>query len=238
MIGFNFKSLVLQVIHGSIIIVALYFSLGKGILSQVIIELKFISSNETLLLTLLIFLSYSIGILIDFLADILESFVFGRFFKPPIYYLLSKSQYCGVTLAHKDYILNELCVCAAVHDNNINKEDIHKLFLEGEKKEINYILQVAKNKAFSDYKESQKEQQDSFFMLYIFSRNLSLSLIISVIILLFYISDEYLNSVLNNDVVIIGVGLTIVLSLLASHRFYLYYTRILLGSTFKEMTYK
>ena len=222
MIGFSFKSIALQIIQGSIVLVTIACLLLNSF-QWVIDGFK---SHLYLSITLLLFLAFSIGVLIDFLADSVESIVIRYMIKPPIYHLLKKDRYWGITLAHKKYILSQLCKIAAKYDekegeDKVKAESYNNAFQNGNKETINYILQVAKNKAFSTCGDYQKEQIDSFFILYVFSRNLSLSLLISSGLLVF--CCPLISAIF---------GAVFVLTLFSSYRYYLYYVRILLGSTF------
>lgn len=226
MTGFSYKNLLLQIIHGSIIIITLVY-IAKDPLTALIEDFEGLKMPVSILL---LFVAFLIGVLIDFIADLLESIFVEKFINPPVYYLLTKERWFGIALAHKDYILNELCRIAEAFDEAEGKEsrsaiDFRNKF-KGEKdkkdkKVINYILQVAKNKAFRISSSSQKEQIDSFFILYIFSRNISLSLLFSAVALLIFC----------NYFIALGLLGMLVLTLASSYRYYLYYSRILLGST-------
>lgn len=217
MIGFNFKSLVLQLIHGSIVIIPIIY-INWSIFDRYLIHIE---ANGNIVLTFMLLLFFSIGVLIDFLADMLESLAVKCLRILPIYPLLKEGNQCGITLAHNKYILNELCEIAAKCNKSTKNAQYYLAWFEKRNREIvNYILQVAKNKAFRVCQDSQREQTDSFFILYVFSRNLSLSLLISASIMVSY--D------LNVSIILL---LVMILTLLASYRYYLYYLRILLGST-------
>ena len=220
MSGFSYKNLLLQIIHGAVIIGTLAF-LFYDVLNQNLID--YLKANESILLALFLFSSFIIGVIIDFVADILESFAIRFFIKPPIFYLLTTERHLGITLAHNEYILFKLCQIASKFDKD--KKDVscyYKEFKTGKnKKIINYILQVAKNKAFRVCKDYQKEQIDSFFVLYIFSRNISLSLLISAVVVFIY----------SNISIAIILMAIVLFTVTSSYRFYLYYSRILLGVT-------
>lgn len=226
MSGFSYKNLLLQIIHGSIIIVTIAF-LNKDASQPIII---FLTSHESIAVVLFVFISFIIGNIIDFIADSLESFTM-KFVKPPLYYILSKESTFGIALAHREYILTQLCITAAeLKKSNLTKSNLTKSYLKifknktltkNDKIKLNYILQVAKNKAFKVCSDYQREQIDSFFVLYVFSRNISLSLLISIILLFGHI----------NCFMLLLLFLLMLFSLCASCRYYLYYLRILLGST-------
>ena len=221
MIGFSYKNLLLQLIHGSVIVITFLFLKVDCIK----LDNYFISHNSITIL-LFLFLAFLIGFVIDFLADILESIIIKFVINPPAFYLLTREKWFGIALAHNDFILKELFRIAVKYGNNAETEKSYQNgFIRPDKKIVNYILQVAKNKAFRVCKDYQKEQIDSFFILYIFSRNISLSLLISAITLFLFASNIVLPKVL--------LFLTL-LTLASSYRYYLYYARILLGTTIQE----
>jgi hypothetical protein len=230
MSGFSYKNLLLQIIHGSIIIVTLIFLSLESL--QYVIE--FFKSYESTAVALFLFLSFIIGVIIDFISDILESLVLKFIIIPPIYYLLAKERWWGIALAHKEFILKELCrIAAEFKVNDTDKAELKEYYqnifqekkpAKTDKKDINYILQVAKNKAFRNCKDYQKEQIDSFFVLYIFSRNISVSLLFSIVVLCFY----------SRIILSIGLFAIVLLTLASSYRYYLYYSRILLGAIIQK----
>lgn len=252
MSGFSFKHILLQIIQGSVVISALgiYFYRNEALC---ISEIK---EYITLATGTILFVSFITGVLIDFIADLLESACF-RFFKPPLYHLLTHDRWMGISLAHRDAIRRHLCGlsgkykfigsgCGEQNNNPCRKGD-YFCFMDKKKtasqknrfcgllekvvnwfnkrnksgKEINYLLQVAKNKAFRDCKEYQRDQIDSFFILYIFCRNIALALI--VVCILFFCEFFIYHGIAAISLIIAFV--------LASYRYYLYYLRILLGTT-------
>ncbi len=228
MIGFDYRSIVLQVIHGSLIVVAIVF-LWDDYFDKLI---KFLTENEVFASVIFLFVSYAIGILIDMLSDLFESFIVKWIIKPPYYHLITRDRWSGISLAHREYIRDGLCLAAAhfktpdfAERDNLRTQYLN-LFREATKKpdkiKLNYLLQVAKNYAFRKCQVYQKEQINSFFMLYIFARNLSLGLLFASV--LFLIKCQFM----------IAVVLLFIcfLSIIACYRYYLYYTRILLGTTF------
>lgn len=252
MSGFSFKQILLQIIQGSIVIAAL----GMYFFSNDINSFAEIKDYMTLAAGAVLFSSFILGVLIDFIADMLESICF-IFFKPPLYYLLNKNRWMGISLAHRDAIRRNLCRLSGkykligsgckVQNNNpcifrnsfcfmvkkpkrpkknrfcrsLKKTVVWFKIKNKPSKEINYILQVAKNRAFRDCKEYQRDQIDSFFILYIFCRNIALAL--TIVCSLFFCE-----SFINHGIVVI---LLVIAFILASYRYYLYYLRILLGTT-------
>ena len=225
MTGFSYKNLLLQIIQGNVIILT-FICLQTAPLK---LDNCFGSYNSTTVL-LLPFLAFLIGVFIDFIADIIESAIVKYLITPPIFYLLTKDNLWGITLAHKEYILNELCRTAAEYKKiNKNKKIVERYyqskFRKPYKEIINYILQVAKNKAYGVCKDYQKEQIDSFFILYIFSRNISLSLLLS----------SFAFFIWSSNIIVPIVLLSLVLFAFASsYRYYLYYLRVLLGTTIQK----
>lgn len=223
--GFSYKNLILQIIHGSVIILTFLFL----VLDNLKLD-DFLKSYFSIEVLLFLFLAFLIGVIVDFIADILESLLIKALIKPPIFYLLTKEIWCGIALAHKDFILNELCRIAVEYneineDKKAEEESYKNRFIKSEKNIANYILQVAKNKAFRVCKDYQKEQIDSFFILYIFNRNISLSLLISSLVLFLFTSKIALP---------IGLLVLVLLTLASSYRYYLYYLRILLGTIIQK----
>jgi hypothetical protein len=226
MIGFDYRSIVLQVIHGSLIVVIIVFLYADHFEK----EIKFLTENEVFASVIFLFVSYAIGILIDMLSDLFESFIVKYLINLPFYHLLTRDRWFGISLAHREHIRSGLCNAAAhfkSHDSNERNElrtDYQKLFdadkKKPDKKRLNYLLQVAKNYAFRKCQVYQKEQINSFFMLYIFARNLSLGLLFASV--LFLIKCQFMIAVV--------LLLICFLSIIACYRYYLYYARILLGT--------
>lgn len=218
MIGFSFKNLVLQIIHGAVIIAAVAMVYHENNIEQVS---GFCNEKETVILAIFLLASFAVGVLVDFIADNLESLFLHKLIKPPVYYLLTKKRFWAIALAHHSEIMERLCMKADKYKGGeivYNEGKDHK---EWQNRHINYLLQVAKNQAFRDCKDYQREQIDSFFVLYIFARNLAFSLIVAMAV-----------TALPHWKIAVCLLVGAVLSLIASYRYYLYYLRILLGSTF------
>lgn len=252
MSGFSFRSFVLQIIPGVLILVLLVGLFWKDLLSFTISERGGIlvdnGSFWVVAGVFLLMVAFAIGVLVDFVADMIESLL-CLFFKQPVFYLLTKKQWMGISLAHRSEILKMLCSYAALKyhpgdlylgkevERNINNS-LSTVFLHGynsiskpggavdrarnslrHKIAINYLLQVTKNRCFIGCNNYQKEQMESFFELYIFSRNVALTLLCSVVFLAFS-----------------GYGLAFaflpipMVFALASYRYNLYYCRLMLGS--------
>jgi hypothetical protein len=196
----------------------------------------------------LLMVAFAIGVIVDFVADIIESLL-CLFFKQPVYYLLTKKHWMGISLAHRSEILKMLCSYAALKyhpgdlflgndaERNINNS-LYKVF-HGynsiskprgivdrvrnsfrHKIAINYLLQVTKNWCFIGCNNYQKEQIESFFELYIFSRNIALTLLCSLIIWACAVPSNLALALLPIPFVFA----------LASYRYNLYYCRLMLGS--------
>lgn len=229
MTGFSYKNSLLQIIHGSLIIITLIFLYWEKLLPLI----DFFKPFESTTVVVFLFASFIIGVIIDFIADISESLVIRYYMTPPVFYLL-KGRKCGITLAHHDLIREELIDIASEHkvkeSDKVTTKDLYTKLFEGKnidlegKEKINYLLQVAKNKAFRVCREYQKEQIDSFFVLYIFSRNISVSLLLSIALLLvcsYFAVSAFLFAMM-------------LITLASSYRYYLYYARILLGATHQK----
>lgn len=219
----------LQIIQGSIISITLIY----------LFEINFdsilggIEYGDTIVPILFICVSFVIGVMNDFIADIIEGLVIKfKIINPPSYHLLKNGKRWGIKLAHYDGILNNLCEIAASNSSE-NKDENHFKDDHNENKENipNEIFQVAKNKAFRKCKDYQKEQMESFFTLYIFSRNLALSLLIAFDLLLLH--TLFCPTQDSQWILLLILPVLIVIALLSSYRYFLYYARILLGSTFK-----
>lgn len=229
MIGFNYRNLMLQIIQGSVIVCAILIMFRCEI--SYYFNGGFLKEYAVIIGLALLILAFSIGAFVDFITDMLELLLmflskWEPILTPPIYYLLTKESWFGISLAHNRYIFDKLCCIAAIHDmypgTLHEKREKYKREFEEERnlKTINYLLQVAKNKAFKKCKPYQKDQIESFFVLYIFARNLSLSLLIAMGLCFsfFPLSCMFLS-------------VLAVFSSIASYRYYLYYIRVLLGST-------
>ena len=251
MSGFSFRSFVLQIIPGVLILVLLVGLFRDNLLPSANTQVDQLTQNSSLWMVAGVFLlmvAFAFGVLVDFVADIIES-IFCLFFKQPVFYLLTKKQWMGISLAHRSEILKMVCFYAALKhhtgdlhlgkeaEKNINNS-LCTVFLHGynsiskpggavdrvrnslrHKIAINYLLQVTKNRCFIGCNNYQKEQMESFFELYIFSRNVALTLLCSVVFLAFS-----------------GYGLAFaflpipMVFALASYRYNLYYCRLMLGS--------
>lgn len=252
MSGFSFRSFVLQIIPGVLILVFLACLFSSELISYVSSQIGFLIQNSSLWVVAGVFLlmiAFAVGVLVDFVADIIESLL-CLFFKQPLFYLLTKKQWMGISLAHKSEILKMLCSHAALKyhpgdlflgkelERNINNS-LCNVFLHGynsiskprgfvdwvrnsfrHKIAINYLLQVTKNRCFIGCNNYQKEQMESFFELYIFSRNIALTLLCFLLFLAF---------ALQSDLVLALVPIPLVFAL-ASYRYNLYYCRLMLGS--------
>lgn len=219
MTGFSYKNFMLQIIQGSIILVSLIYLLNNYshiFFENIDIFEKYVPIPPILLI-LFICISFIIGIMNDFFADFLESFTIKiNLIKPPSYHLLKKGKRWGIELAHYSEINKNLCKIAAKYDK---------------KNTSNYIFQVAKNIAFKKCSDYQQEQLESFFTLYIFSRNLSLSFL--MVIILFVISYLIPSMPDLHWILFLILAFLFLIALFSSYRYFLYYARIMLGSTFK-----
>lgn len=223
--GFSYKNMMLQIIHGGIFSLVLLYSFYFTNISALI---QFITTNGAALAVIFLVISFSLGVLIDFVTDVLESLILkSGIIKPPCFKLLKYDQVWGVSLAHRKFITHELIKKAIKHDETLSEQTFHDV-ISGKARNINavnYLFQVAKNNAFRTGEDYQKEQIESFFELYIFSRNLSMSILLSLLCLVFQSGFTYL----------IGWLIVIeILTLMSAYRYNLYYSRVLLGTTFKE----
>jgi len=220
----------LQIIHGSIIFGSLIFSLNKNFLNTILI------TNEwrEIALVIFFFISFITGVMIDFLADILEGILIKfNVLKPPIFSLLKKGGKYGIVLAHHKEVFDDLCSIAA--KNSDCKDKDFGYYKDGcinkDKDIINYIFQVAKNQVFREGKDYQKEQIESFFMLYIFSRNLAFSFLIAIILLLSFSANWPMPEI--HWTLCLALLVLLIIAFLSSYRYFIYYSRIILGSIFK-----
>ncbi len=220
MTGFSFKNIVLQIIQGCIVLLPVSF-----IISGATFIIEGFSKVFSLYTAILLGGAFIIGVLIDFLADSFETIVLKLgWIKLPSYYLLNNGSVWGIRLAHHKKIKDDLIYRAKRFERTINAET-DLCFVDYN----NLVFQTAKNKAFKECSDYQKEHLESFFILYVFCRNLALSIIISFIILILF------NSVGTTrlSIPIVGVVVfTTTLSLLASYRYFIYYSRMVLGATF------
>ena len=229
MSGFSYKNFMLQIIQGSIISVMLFY-LFESDLQKLLSNTKL---WDIIAEVLFFILSFFIGVMIDFFADFIESAIIKiKVIKLPSYYLLNDGEKWGIRLAHHQMILKDLCNTAA--KNSCGAHNDFEYFENGHKENKegipNYIFQVAKNQAFRECSEYQKEQLESFFVLYIFCRNLSFSFLVVILLLLFNAD------VVNPDIYLVLISalpFLFVITILSSYRYFLYYSRIMLGSTFR-----
>jgi len=251
MSGFSFRSFVLQIIPGVLILVLLVGLFRDNLLPSANTQVDQLTQNSSLWMVAGVFLlmvAFAFGVLVDFVADIIES-IFCLFFKQPVFYLLTKKQWMGISLAHRSEILKKLCSYAALKyhpgdvylgkeaERNINNS-LCTVFLHGynaisklggvvdrarnsfrHKIAINYLLQVTKNRCFIGCNNYQKEQMESFFELYIFSRNVALTLLCSLVFL-----------ACSGGVLALAFLPIPLVFALASYRYNLYYCRLMLGS--------
>ncbi|MEA4868669.1 MAG: hypothetical protein VB097_09260 [Rikenellaceae bacterium] len=251
MSGFSFRSFVLQIIPGVLILVLLVGLFRDNLLPSANTQVDQLTQNSSLWMVAGVFLlmvAFAFGVLVDFVADMIESLL-CLFFKQPVFYLLTKKQWMGISLAHRSEILKMLCSYAALKyhpgdlylgkemERNINNS-LSTVFLHGynsiskpggavdrarnslrHKIAINYLLQVTKNRCFIGCNNYQKEQMESFFELYIFSRNVALTLLCSVVFLAFS----------GSGLALAFLPIPLVFAL-ASYRYNLYYCRLMLGS--------
>lgn len=111
MSGFSFRSFVLQIIPGVLILVTLtciFFFELVSVTNSHNLNLVENSSFWIVFGVFILIISFAIGVLIDLLADVIEG-VFCLFIKQPVYYLLTRKQCLGISLAHKSEILKLLC---------------------------------------------------------------------------------------------------------------------------------
>ncbi len=225
MIGFSYKNFMLQIIQGSIILIFLIYLNENGYLNF-LENTKSFKISDSILPILFICISFIIGVIIDFIADNLEGLLIKiGFMKPPSYHLLKKGNRWGIVLAHHRKILENLCNTAAENSEYKHFKNSH----DKNKNNIsNYIFQVAKNHAFRECSDYQKEQLESFFTLYIFSRNLSLSLLIIIFLLVFCPMPNF------QWILFFVLPFLFLVAILSSYRYFIYYARLILGSTIKS----
>jgi len=216
MLGFSFKSIVLQIIQGGVILIT-FFDLCKRIFEMIIV---YFSKSDIVTGALFLGIAYILGVLIDSVSDLLEvGIIKTGWIKPPSYYLLKNGSLWGISLAHYDKIKNELFLIAGKFCP-INK----KIFELSNVDFNNLLFQTAKNIAFKNCSEYQKAHLESFFILYVFCRNLALYLMI-VLIYLIVCWDELTIFAIPNTIILL-------LLLISSYRYFIYYTRMILGATF------
>jgi hypothetical protein len=220
MTGFSFKSIVLQIIQGGVIlfpailIITAFYSL-----------IVCFPKASSLLTTILLGCSFIVGVIVDFFADIIEAFTLKlRLIKPPSYYLLKNGSLWGIRLAHHKKIKENLVYKTKQYAKTNNpKADLNPIDFR------NLLFQTAKNIAFKECSDYQKEHLESFFILYVFCRNLAFSIIIcSLIIIILCIVNINISLCLFFFSAVLSAGVC----MLASYRYFIYYTRMVLGSTF------
>ncbi|KAF5051402.1 hypothetical protein DSECCO2_419440 [anaerobic digester metagenome] len=109
MLGFSFKSIVLQIIQGGVILIT-FFDLCKRIFEMIIV---YLSKSDIVTGALFLGIAYILGVLIDSVSDLLEvGIIKTGWIKPPSYYLLKNGSLWGISLAHYDKIKNELFLIA------------------------------------------------------------------------------------------------------------------------------
>lgn len=224
MTGFSFKSIVLQIIQGCVVLLPI---------SIIAFGISFIldgfSNAGSLYAAILLGGTFVIGVLIDFLADTLEAIVLKvGWLKPPSYYLLKNGSVWGIRLAHYQKIKDDLIYRAKRFDKTINaKADLSSVDYN------NLVFQTAKNKAFKECSDYQKEHLESFFILYVFCRNLAFSIIMSFILIICF-CFENINNI--SPFIILCVVLAAAICIMASYRYFIYYSRMVLGANFNPST--
>ncbi len=140
-----------------------------------------------------------------------------------------------INIAKKIWIHNAInpndCIC--LNQSNIKCENI-----QSKHKQAQQLFLIAQNIALREGNQSQIEQMDAYFSLHIFSRNLSLSIIFVILILLINQSwkiaeVEYIVSL---PVLISSLILASILLAFSFYRYQLYYTRSVLGMTIRSCT--
>ncbi len=218
MIGFTFKNFVLQVVQGAVVLLMLIYLYFHPLMDF----FNCFRDFETILALIFLAASFFTGVIIDFIADNLEALAIRvGIITPPCFFLLTRKSRWGISLAHRTAILNNLCRIAGRFSDSTSSSEYKKRFMKKNLETVNYILQVAKNRAFRKCKEYQREQIESFFVLYIFSRNIALSLAFPLVVFTCKLSWWALIFVM-----------LVLIAKVAAYRYFLYYSRILLGSTF------
>lgn len=217
MTGFSFKHLAIQIIHGMMIIIAVLYIMQI----QPNSILKDYDKLKEILVILLFMLSYIIGMIIDFIADTIEVFLMKKdIIDSPVKNLLTKGEDSGIFLAHYGKIFKDLFNTA---QKNINREVYNcdkYITTEIENIQYNYIFQVAKNRVFRECNTNQMEQVDSYFMLYIFCRNIVVTL--CIVLVLFLVSDIYNSLFINCFIVFEFFTNTVIMLVLAIVFFFIF----------------
>ncbi|MCD4701901.1 MAG: hypothetical protein K8S24_08610 [Candidatus Aegiribacteria sp.] len=125
MTGFSHKSYMLQIIQGSILIVACILIFGFDFTQ---LNSK-IGDTPVTALALFLCFAFILGAIIDFIADILETLLLKiHLLKHPSYYLLKNGKTFGIRLAHHKNIRNGLIRCDKDYSECDNKEDCKYCF--------------------------------------------------------------------------------------------------------------
>lgn len=215
--NFGIKDFLFHIIHGSLLLVIIYFCYTKPITEFFVNNgIKLASDTSTFYLALFLLLAYIAGLFIDALCDWFESGTpiikkkLQILPENPVFLFLKNGNKCGIQLAYHKEIMTNLCFEAKLPSEKFNEGNSNLLF------------QTAKNIVFRECSDYQRDQIDSYFRLYIFFRNFSFTLLISSILVI--IVNFYYFFLL------LFAG---IFSLCFTYRFALYYVRIVLGATYR-----
>ena len=232
--NFDIKDLLIHILHGGIILAVAYFSFAECIvdfasdLGLVSAKCEMTGFNATVLLML----SYLIGLMIDPIADLVDTLISkmkigGKPF--PSFMLLKDGKCFELEFAHHAIVREILCEDVENNDKKIENDKDKKAAKSSEKlweKNENTMLlfNYAKNRAFKHGSDYQIERIEHYFRLFIFYRNMIWTTFISSIILL-----------ASCNLGLCGIFACIMLVFFfykASYKYRTYYCRMILGAVY------
>ncbi len=247
---FKINDLLTHIIHGGIILFIACISF-ECVLGKLQNFPGFMGKEGSLFsvfgLTFLLFLSYLIGLILDPIADLVDTLqikcakFFSEIFLCPSYLLLRDGECCYLRLAHNAQIREKLSRLAVENDNLIS--DGERKSITGEEKEKVWknkgdamlLLSYAKDIVYANYtteKPYQVQKMEAYFRLFIFYRNMMWTTIFSAF-LLFFSSNIHLFYCNCCRYMIIPVAIILVMFFFwVSRKYRTYYCRAVLGAVY------
>ena len=241
--NFDIKDLLIHILHGGIILAVAYFSFAECFEG---IAPKFALLNEQgeisgFALTVLLLLSYLLGLMIDPLADCVDTQIYkrGRFKKwlksypYPSFNLLKNGNCSSLEFANHAIIRNILCEDYAKNNNIVEK--IPELWRDDENTML--LFNYAKNRAFKCASLYQIDRIETYFRLFVFYRNmiwttLACALIVFVSALINIICHKCWITGLIIVLVPVGAIALARLFFAISYKYRTYYCRMILGAVY------
>ena len=239
--NFDIKDLLIHILHGGIILAVAYFSFAECMIKFASGHGLINANNEIteitgIGVTVAILLSYLIGLIIDPIADMADTFLNWLFVKCgwkymifPSFHLLLKGTRWGLELAHYAKIreilsgyLEENQKLAEIKDDENGKKKWE------EAKYTMKLFNYAKNRAFARANEYQLQRIETYFRLFVFYRNMIWTTISCAAILIVSVRCQTPKLLFT----ILGAIAAIILFSAACYKYRTYYCRIILGAVY------